>query len=105
MITYPEKHFEAPNMKTDLQYLKQKVDLGAEYIVTQLFFDNSKYFDFVKQCREIGITVPIIPGIKPISTKKQLTVLPQRFYMDIPSELSEGIMKCKDNVEARQFGV
>jgi methylenetetrahydrofolate reductase (NADPH) len=102
---YPEKHFEAPNMKTDLHYLKQKVDLGAEYIVTQLFFDNKKYFDFVKQCRDIGINVPIIPGIKPISTKKQLTLLPQRFYMDIPSELSDGISQCKDNVEARQFGV
>ena len=102
---YPEKHFEAPNMKTDLHYLKQKVDLGAEYIVTQLFFDNKKYFDFVKQCRDIGINVPIIPGIKPISTKKKLTLLPQRFYMDIPSELSDGISKCKDNKEARQFGV
>jgi methionine synthase I (cobalamin-dependent) len=96
---------EAPNMKSDLHYLKHKVDLGAEYIVTQLFFDNKKYFDFVKQCREIGINVPIIPGIKPISTKRQLTVLPQRFYMDIPSELSEQIMQCKDNSAARQIGV
>lgn len=102
---YPEKHFEAPNMQSDLHYLKRKVDLGAKYIVTQMFFDNNKYFDFVKKCREIGISVPIIPGIKPISTKKQLTLLPQRFYMDIPSELSDGIIQCKDNIAARHFGI
>ena len=102
---YPEKHFEAPNIKSDLNYLKQKVDLGAEYIVTQLFFDNQKYFDFVKECRNIGIQVPIIPGIKPISTKKQLTLLPQRFHIDLPEDLVKGILECNDQKEVRQFGV
>ena len=102
---YPEKHFEASNITTDLTYLKRKVDLGADYIVTQLFFDNKKYFDFVERCREIGITVPIIPGIKPISTKKQLTLLPQRFYIDLPSGLVNAVIACKNNDEVRQIGV
>jgi len=101
---YPEKHFEAPNMETDLRFLKAKVDSGAEYIITQMFFDNQKYFDFVKCCREIGITVPIIPGLKPITTKKQLAVIPRTFYVDIPSELANEIIKCKMDEEVAQVG-
>jgi methylenetetrahydrofolate reductase (NADPH) len=101
---YPEKHFEAPNMQTDLHYLKNKVDLGADYIVTQMFFDNSKYYSFVKACREMGINVPIIPGIKPIYSRKQLTVLPKTFYIDLPTELSNEILKCKSDEEVEQVG-
>ena len=102
---YPEKHFHAPNLKSDLKYLKQKIDLGADYIVTQMFFDNKKYFDFVDQCRAIGINVPIIPGIKPITTKGQINTLPRVFYIDIPEELSEAIESCKNNNEVRQVGI
>lgn len=101
---YPEKHFEAPNMQTDLQYLKKKVDMGADYIVTQMFFDNSKFYAFVKGCRDIGITVPIIPGIKPIYSRKQLTVLPKTFYIDLPNDLSVEILKCKTDEEVEQVG-
>ncbi len=101
---YPEKHFEAPNMDTDLQYLKQKVEAGADYIVTQMFFNNQKFFDFVNACRAIGITVPIIPGLKPIYTKKQLTVLPKIFHIDLPNDLSNAIVKCKDDTEVEQVG-
>jgi methylenetetrahydrofolate reductase (NADPH) len=102
---YPEKHFAAPNLKTDLKYLKQKVDLGAQYIVTQMFFDNQKYFDFVDRCREAGITVPIIPGIKPITTKAQSSILPTTFYIDIPEELGDEIEKCKDNAAVKELGI
>jgi len=102
---YPEKHFEAPNMKSDLKYLKKKIELGADYIVTQMFFDNKKYFDFVETCRAEGIEVPIIPGLKPITTKNQVRVLPSIFYIDIPEELSEAVEKCKDNQAARQVGI
>lgn len=102
---YPEKHFSAPNLKTDMKYLKQKVDSGAEYIVTQMFFDNQKYFAFVQQCREAGINVPIIPGIKPITAKVQATVLPTIFHIDFPDELSDAIDKCKDNAAVKQVGV
>ncbi|MFM7486173.1 MAG: methylenetetrahydrofolate reductase, partial [Cytophagales bacterium] len=102
---YPEKHFNAPNLKTDLKYLKLKVDLGAEYIVTQMFFNNQAYFDFVDKCREIGINIPIIPGIKPITAKGQLTVLPKIFNIDIPEELTDAIHACKDNAAAKQVGI
>ena len=101
---YPEKHFEAPNPETDLMYLKQKVDAGADYIVTQMFFNNQAYFDFVDKCRAIGITVPIIPGIKPISLKNQLTVLPKVFRIDLPQELASELGKCKNNSEAKAVG-
>ncbi len=101
---YPEKHFEAPNMETDLKYLKDKIDAGAEYIVTQMFFDNSKFFSFQDQCREAGITVPIIPGLKPIYTKKQLNVIPRTFNVDIPTELSNEILRCKDDKDVEKVG-
>ena len=102
---YPEKHFEATSLNMDVKYLKQKVDAGAEYVITQLFFDNQKYFDYVKKCRAAGINVPIIPGIKPIATKKQLSMLPNRFHVDIPDELALEVIKCKDNKAVRQVGV
>lgn len=101
---YPEKHFEAPNMQSDLQYLKMKVDAGAEYITTQMFFDNSKFFDFVKRCREIGIEVPIIPGLKPLTTRRQLSVLPRTFHVDIPTELSNEILQCKTDADVELVG-
>lgn len=101
---YPEKHFEAPNMATDLQYLKKKVELGADYIITQMFFDNAKYYAFVDACREIGINVPIIPGLKPIYSRKQLTVLPKTFHIDLPTDLSNEILKCKTDAEVEKLG-
>lgn len=102
---YPEKHFFAPNLKTDLKYLKMKVDLGAEYIVTQMFFDNKKYFAFVDSCREAGINIPIIPGIKPVTTKSQANILPTIFHIDLPEELADEMAKCKDNAAVRQLGI
>ncbi len=102
---YPEKHFEAPNMKSDIHYLKKKVDLGAEYIVTQMFFNNDKYFEFVDLCKQEGINVPIIPGLKPLATQKQLTVLPSVFHIDIPEDLTREVMKCKNNTEVKEVGV
>jgi methylenetetrahydrofolate reductase (NADPH) len=101
---YPEKHFEAPNLQSDLAYLKAKIDAGADYVVTQMFFDNEKYFDFVKRCREAGITVPIIPGIKPLTTKKQLSVIPRTFHVDIPTDLSNEVMKCKSDSDVELVG-
>ncbi len=101
---YPEKHFEAPNLEIDLKYLKQKVDAGAEFIMTQMFFDNQKFFEFVNACRALDITIPIIPGLKPITSKKQLSVLPRIFHVDIPTELSNEVMKCKTDVEVETVG-
>ena len=97
---YPEKHFEAPNLETDLRYLKAKVDAGAEYILTQMFFDNQKYFEFVEKCKAAGIHVPIIPGIKPLTNKKQLTVIPRIFHVDLPTELIDAMIKTKTDEEA-----
>lgn len=97
---YPEKHFEAPNIETDIANLKRKVDAGADYIITQMFFDNKVYYDFVEKCREAGISVPIIPGLKPLSTFKQLSVIPEAFSLDIPVELTREMTKAKDSKEA-----
>ncbi len=102
---YPEKHYEAPNMKSDLLHLKDKVDAGAEYIITQMFFDNKKFFEFEKQCREMGITVPIIPGIKPITSRKQINTLPRLFHVDIPDEFAAEIEKTKTEGQARELGI
>jgi methylenetetrahydrofolate reductase (NADPH) len=101
---YPEKHFEAPNMESDLRHLKTKVDAGAEYITTQLFYDNKKYFEFVKNCRDMGINVPIIPGLKPLTSKKQLLTLSKIFHVDIPTELTNEILKCKDDTQTEEVG-
>ena len=101
---YPEKHFESPNFEIDLIKTKEKVDAGADYIMTQMFFNNQKFLDYVQACRDMGITVPIIPGLKPITNKKQLTILPRIFHVDIPTELSNAINKCKTDVECEQVG-
>jgi methylenetetrahydrofolate reductase (NADPH) len=102
---YPEKHNEAPNMESDIRFLKSKIEAGADYIVTQMFFDNTKYFAFVEKCRSAGITVPIIPGIKPISIKEHLNILPQTFHIDLPEALVKEVEKCKNNAEVRKLGV
>ena len=102
---YPEKHFEAQNMKTDLRFLKEKVDAGAHYIVTQLFFDNQKFFRFVDNCRKAGITVPIIPGIKPITTLKHINFLPKTFHIDMPEPLADELEKCKSNQDVMKVGI
>jgi len=102
---YPEKHIEAPSLQSDLKRLKEKVDAGADYVVTQMFFDNQKYFNFVKAAREIGITVPIIPGIKPVSILRHLSILPQVFKLDLPEELVSEIEKCHSNKAVRQVGI
>jgi methylenetetrahydrofolate reductase (NADPH) len=102
---YPEKHIESPNTISELKFLKQKIDAGAEYIITQMFFDNEKYFTFVKNCRESGITVPIIPGLKPITTLRDINILPQVFNIDIPEALVKAIAGCKNNEEAFLVGI
>ena len=101
---YPEKHFEAPSMEFDLQRAKEKVEAGAQYIMTQMFFDNKKYFEYVDACRSIGITVPIIPGLKPITNKKQLTILPNIFYVDIPADLSSAMLAATTEEACEQVG-
>ena len=102
---YPEKHEESPSLKSDLKRLKEKVDAGADYVVTQMFFDNKKFFEFVEAARAMDINVPIIPGIKPIATKKHLNILPQTFHLDLPQELVDAVESCKNNKEVRQVGV
>lgn len=102
---YPEKHFEAPNRKSDLRFLKAKVDAGAEYVVTQMFFDNRAYFKFVEECKEFGIYVPIIPGLKPIGTKAQLNVIPHFFHINLPDELVQLVEKAKSDEDVRRIGV
>ncbi|MGC1472522.1 MAG: methylenetetrahydrofolate reductase [NAD(P)H] [Psychroserpens sp.] len=102
---YPEKHIEAPSLCTDLKRLKEKVDAGADYVVTQMFFDNSKYFEFVKAAKEAGINVPIIPGIKPLAVKKHLQLLPQVFKIDLPETLIEDVQKCDNNKQVREVGI
>jgi methylenetetrahydrofolate reductase (NADPH) len=102
---YPEKHLESPSLESDLKRLKEKVDAGADYVVTQMFFDNQKYFNFVKKAKEIGINVPIIPGIKPLAVQRHLQILPQIFRLDLPQQLVEAVEKCTTNKEVRQVGI
>ncbi|EON74952.1 5,10-methylenetetrahydrofolate reductase [Lunatimonas lonarensis] len=102
---YPEKHFEAPSLKYDLKYLKQKIDAGAEYIVTQMFFDNQKYFEYVEKVRAAGIDVPIIPGLKPITSLSQIVNLPRTFFLDLPDGLMEELERCKSNADVKEVGI
>lgn len=102
---YPEKHMEAPSLKTDLKWLKHKIDLGADYVVTQMFFDNDKYFEYVEEARLAGINVPIIPGVKPIAIKKHLQMLPQIFRIDLPQDLIDAVEACENNKQVRQVGI
>ncbi|MBP1224316.1 methylenetetrahydrofolate reductase [NAD(P)H] [Flavobacterium sp. 1355] len=102
---YPEKHLESPSLQSDLKRLKEKVDAGADYVVTQMFFDNAKYFAFVEKAREMGITIPIIPGIKPIAVQRHLQILPQIFRIDLPEDLIDAVDKCKNNAEIKQVGI
>ncbi len=102
---YPEKHIEAPSMESDIYYLKQKIKNGAEYVITQMFFDNKKFFAYVDKCRAAGITVPIIPGLKPISSKKQLNQIPHRFSVDLPDDLVMAVVRAKDIDSVRQIGI
>ena len=105
VAAYPEKHEEAPNMDMDMAYLKQKQDMGADYAVTQLFYDNRKYFDFVKRARAMGITIPIVPGIKPFAKRSQITMVPKTFHCDMPQELAAEAVKCKTDDDARALGI
>ena len=102
---YPEKHFESANPMLDMMHLKQKVDAGAQYITTQMFFDNEKYFSFVDQCRAAGIDVPIFPGLKPLSSKRQLSMIPSVFHVDLPEELVQSIMNASDREEEKKAGL
>ena len=102
---YPEKHIEAPSMKSDIHFLKKKIKSGASYVVTQMFFDNEKYFDFVKNCRKVGITVPIIPGLKPLSLKRHLNSLPKFFKVDLPDDLVREVVHCKTKEQIKQVGI
>ena len=102
---YPEKHMEAPSLENDLHFLKKKIKAGADYIVTQMFFDNQKFFEFVAKAREEGVKAPIIPGLKPLTTLKQLNMIPHRFHVDLPEALIKEVIKCKDNKAVRQVGV
>ena len=102
---YPEKHMEAPSLDSDIHFVKQKIKNGADYIITQMFFDNKKFFDFVAKCRAAGITVPIIPGLKPIATKKQLNLIPHRFSLELPDYLIMAVVKAKDNDAVKQIGI
>ena len=102
---YPEKHMEAPSLESDIHFLKKKIAAGADYVVTQMFFDNEKFFDFVRKCRASGITVPIIPGLKPIATLKQLNTLPHRFHVDLPEALVKEIIRCKNNDAVKSVGI
>jgi methylenetetrahydrofolate reductase (NADPH) len=102
---YPEKHPEAPNFDSDIRYLKMKVDAGASYVVTQMFFDNKHYFAFVERCRQEGINVPIVPGLKPVAIKQHLSILPRTFGIDLPDELVREIENCSNNQQVRQVGI
>jgi len=102
---YPEKHMEAPSLDSDIHFLKQKIKNGADYIITQMFFDNQKFFEYVAKCRNAGITVPIIPGLKPIATKKQLNLIPHRFSLELPDDLIMAVVKAKDNDAVKQIGI
>lgn len=102
---YPEKHEESPNLEMDMLHLKEKQELGAGYAVTQLFYDNAKYFEFVEKARSMGITIPIVPGIKPLAKLSQLSVVPKTFHCDIPQELAAEAVKCKSDEEARLLGI
>jgi methylenetetrahydrofolate reductase (NADPH) len=105
VAAYPEKHFEATSLEEDLRYLKQKVDAGADYIVTQMFFNNQHYFDFVDKCRAMDIHVPIIPGLKPLATARQLDILPEIFHLEIPEALASEVRKCSNNAAIKQVGI
>jgi methylenetetrahydrofolate reductase (NADPH) len=102
---YPEKHFESPNMVTDLHFTKEKVDAGAGYIVTQMFFDNSKYFEYVEACRAGGIDVPIVPGLKPLTKKYQLNSIPRKFFINLPEDFVSEVLKAKDDEAVKQVGI
>lgn len=105
VAAYPEKHFEAIDHDTDFDFLKKKIDKGADYIVTQMFFDNARYFDFVARCREHGINIPIIPGLKPLSTRRQLEILPRIFHLHMPDDLVKAVEACENDTQARQVGI
>lgn len=102
---YPEKHFESPNLEIDLAFTKKKIEAGAEYIVTQMFFDNKRFFKFVEACREVGITVPIVPGLKPVTAGYQLNSIPRRFYIDMPDALASEVLKAKNRAEIKEIGI